>query len=234
MDRPLSPMPHHVAIIMDGNGRWANARFLPRAMGHRQGAQSLKTAIQACREWGIPYLSVYVFSTENWTRPNEEVSFLMSFLGEMLASQTPELIKNDVRIRVCGNLDPLSAHLKTQIQESEGASAHCNSLQLNLLINYGGRDDIIQAVKRHVTSHGIDSLTPATISQSLYTAGIPDPDMVIRTGGDIRISNFLLWQSAYSELFFLDILWPDFNKEVFHSVVEAYRSRERRFGGVHA
>lgn len=231
----LAAMPTHVAIIMDGNGRWAKSRFLPRSMGHRQGAQSLKTTIQACREWGIGYLSVYVFSTENWSRSQDEVGFLMGFLVEMLTSQTPELIQNDVRVCVMGNRSVLSDDIQRQIEASEQASAHCQSLQLNLLINYGGRDDIVQAV-RQLVSQGVaaSDVTEARIAAHLYTKGIPDPDVVIRTGGDVRISNFLLWQSAYAEYFFIPTLWPDFNRAAFESVLTTYRSRERRFGGVHA
>ena len=231
----LAAMPAHVAIIMDGNGRWAKSRFLPRSMGHRQGAQSLKAAIQAAREWGIRYLSVYVFSTENWSRSPDEVTFLMGFLTDMLQSQTPELIANDVRVCVMGNRLVLSEAIQRQMAQSELDSAHCQSLQLNLLINYGGRDDIVQAVRQLVSQGvGASEVTEDRLSAHLYTQGIPDPDIVIRTGGDVRISNFLLWQSAYSEYFFIPTLWPDFTRDVFESVITTYRSRERRFGGVHA
>jgi len=231
----LAAMPAHVAIIMDGNGRWAKSRFLPRSMGHRQGAQSLKVAIQAAREWGIRYLSVYVFSTENWSRSQDEVTFLMGFLTDMLVSQTPELIENDVRVCVMGNRVVLSEDLQRQIASSESASAHCQSLQLNLLINYGGRDEIVQAVQQLI-AQGVSAseVTESRVAAHLYTKDIPDPDMVIRTGGDIRTSNFLLWQSAYAEYFFIPTLWPDFNRAAFESVLTTYRSRERRFGGVHA
>jgi len=228
-------LPAHIAIVMDGNGRWAKKRFMPRVVGHKHGAESLRRTINQCGKLGIRFLSVYVFSTENWKRSTDEVSFLMGFIRDMLIQETPKLHAQHVKIKVLGDLAQLSPELSAQIQKSESITANNDRLQFNLLVNYGSRREIVQAVEKiaHDLSTGVlTTIDEAAISDRLYSAGIPDPDIVIRTGGDTRISNFLLWQSAYAELFFLDILWPDFDEAQLVSVIQQYQRRDRRFGGV--
>jgi undecaprenyl diphosphate synthase len=227
-------LPAHVAIVMDGNGRWAKKRFMPRVIGHKNGAESLRTAIETSATLGIRMLSVYAFSTENWKRPNDEVSFLMGFIKEMLVQETPKLHAQNIRIRILGDIKGLNESIQAQIKQSESITANNTRMQLNILINYGSRREIVQAVQAISQNPELsgDAITEETISDHLYTSGLPDPDILIRTGGDSRISNFLLWQCAYSELFFLDLLWPDFNRDAFISVLTQYQSRERRFGGL--
>jgi len=228
-----SRIPAHIAIIMDGNGRWAKRRFLPRNVGHRQGAEALRTTIKACAELGIRYLTAYTFSTENWKRPKEEVSFLMGFLKEMLIKETPELHKQNVILKCLGDLSELPEDVQQQIKISENQTQTNSGLQLNLMINYGSRREIIQAIQ-HLIAHSKNpkDITEDLVSQAMYTQNIPDPDILIRTGGDVRISNYLLWQIAYSECFFLDTLWPDFNKKILVDVLAAFEKRDRRYGGL--
>ncbi len=232
-------MPAHIAIVMDGNGRWAKKRLMPRTIGHRQGAEALRSTIKACSELGVRYLSVYVFSTENWKRPPEEVQFLMGFLKEMLVKETPKLHQQDIKIKVLGDIAPLSRALQDQIQASEHQTKTNTGMQFNLLINYGSRHEITQGIQSIVSAVQSGELNPATIddttlSHHLYSKGIPDPDIIIRTGGDVRISNFLLWQCAYSELFFIDTLWPDFDRGKLVQLIQTFQTRDRRFGGVKA
>lgn len=228
-------IPQHVAIIMDGNGRWAKRRLLPRKMGHKQGAEALRTAIHSCAELGIRYLSVYVFSTENWKRPEEEVSFLMNFFTDLIQKEAPELNRQGVCVRVLGDLAELDSKLQEKIKNTEKQTENNTRLQLNLMMNYGSRRELTQACQSladKVKAGELSTITESDISEKLYTKSIPDPDILIRTGGDTRVSNFLLWQIAYSECFFLDQLWPDFCRETLLSVVKDYQHRDRRYGGL--
>lgn len=243
--RPLSPeeiaaclaagllperLPSHIAIVMDGNGRWAKQRFMPRIVGHKNGAESLRATIKTCAALGIQVLSVYAFSTENWKRPEEEVSFLMGFIKEMLAKETAALHTENIKIRVLGDLQALDSSIQAQIEKSETLTQQNDRMQFNILINYGSRREIVHTM--NVLAKTNTPITEDSVSEHLYTGGLPDPDVLIRTGGDHRISNFLLWQCAYSELFFLDTLWPDFDKHALIDVIKKYQSRERRFGGL--
>lgn len=208
---------------------------MPRVVGHRNGAESLRSTIKACADFGIRYLSVYVFSTENWKRPDDEVSFIMGFIKEMLVQETPKLHEQNIKIRILGDIAELNPALQSQIKESEAITSSNTRLQFNLLINYGSRREIVQAIQqitKDVASGVLTTIDDASVSDRLYTSGIPDPDIMIRTGGDTRISNFLLWQCAYSELFFLDVLWPDFDRAQLLSVLTQYQTRDRRFGGL--
>ena len=199
----LTRIPQHIAIIMDGNGRWAKKRLMPRNFGHRQGQKQLKKTLINCVKLGVKYLSVYVFSTENWRRPEEEVSFLLKFLKSTIQDELNELIKEGVRLKFLGDLSQFDQSLLDIISDSESKTNDNTNIQLNVMLNYGGRREIIDAIKTYVKNGGdIDSLTEDNLQPCLYTEGIPDPDILIRTGGDLRISNFMLWQAAYSEFFF--------------------------------
>ncbi len=224
----------HVAIIMDGNGRWAKQRLMPRHFGHREGAEALRRTIKAAVELGIRYLSVYTFSTENWKRPTEEVDFLMGLFVKLLKSELDLFVKHEIRLRCLGDLSQLPRDLQVKIVETEQKTTGFTKLQLNLMLNYGGRAEIVRACNTLVQGASSERMiiTEEDLSAALYTSGTPDPDILIRTGGDFRISNFLLWQCAYSELFFLPILWPDFNKETLEQVLQEFKTRERRYGGV--
>lgn len=226
-------IPQHVAIIMDGNGRWAKKRFMPRTVGHQQGAEALRETLKACAELGIKYLTVYVFSTENWARPIEEVQFLMKLLKKLILEEVPALNEAGAKVKCLGALEALDSDLQDNIREAEKKTAHNEVVQLNLMINYGAKSELLQAVKTVVSKYpNPEELNEASFSNCLYTVGIPDPDILIRTGGDFRLSNYLLWQLAYSELFFLDILWPDFGRDSLIDVVRQFQKRERRFGGI--
>ncbi len=228
-------IPTHVAIIMDGNGRWARARGLPRLAGHRAGTENLRRIIEACVEFGIRYLTIYAFSTENWARPKDEVEGLMGILEEVIDREVPELHQQGVQIRHIGALEGIRPELQRKIQEAVELTRHNQRLVLVVAFNYGGRAEIVHAV-RQMLAAGLkpEDVTEATVAQYLYTAGIPDPDLVIRTSGEQRISNFLLWQTAYSEWYFTPVYWPDFDKEELRKALEAYSRRERRFGRVSA
>ncbi len=230
-------LPKHIAIIMDGNGRWARARGLPRIEGHRQGANSVEAALTACGELGIPYLTLYAFSNENWKRPKEELDFLMGLLKTYLANQTDRLIKNGVRLQVIGRRNSLS---KDVIQAIDLAIEKCKGgtkQTLILAINYGSRQEIVDAV-REIASEtqsgtlSVDAIDETTIANHLYTRDYPDPDLLIRTSGEMRISNFLLWQISYAELLVTDKAWPEFGKEDLYAAVAEYGKRERRFGAI--
>jgi len=228
-------LPVHVAIIMDGNGRWAEARGLPRSVGHRQGTESLKEIVKACGEWGIPILTVYAFSTENWRRPQEEVDFLMDLLAEVLRNELETLHKEGVRIVPIGRLDDLPKQVRSKVDEAARLTADNLSLKLNMAISYGGRLEIVDAVQKLLTKAATGEPVIADeelLSQCLYTAGDPDPDLIIRTGGERRLSNFLLWQSAYAELYFSDVMWPDFTPDHLRQALVEYGKRDRRFGGI--
>ena len=224
--------PQHIAIIMDGNGRWAEKHFLPRLAGHQAGTENLREIIKACVEFGVKYLTVYAFSTENWKRSPDEVSGLLKILAESLEKELGELHKQGVQLRHIGRLERLNAELSKKIRAAMELTKNNQRLVLNIAWNYGGRDEIVYAVEQ-VVKEGIKSneVNEETISRHLFTANLPDPDLVIRTSGEMRTSNFLPWQTAYSEWYFTPILWPDFKKPELEKAIEAYNQRERRFGG---
>jgi undecaprenyl diphosphate synthase len=228
-------VPRHVAIIMDGNGRWARSRKLPRLEGHRQGAKAVRRAVEFCRRNGIPFLTLYAFSTENWQRPASEISGLMKLLSQFLNSELDEIHSNDIRVTTIGDLGRLPRNLVARIEAAKQKTSGNRSMVLNIALSYGGRQDILQAVQSVAKSLKAgdlvrDQVTEELFSQHLWTSGLPDPDLLIRTGGEIRISNFLLWQCAYTELYFTPVLWPDFGEAAFEEAVREYQSRQRRFG----
>ena len=225
-------LPRHIGIIMDGNGRWAKARGLPREMGHKAGSKVVGEIIRHCKKIGISYVTIYAFSTENWKRPQKEVDALLDLLRRYL-SNMEEYQKENARLRVLGEVDPLPADLRESIRRAERESAGNTAITVNIALNYGGRGEIVQGVKR-LLAEGIppEEITEEALSQRLYTAGMPDPDLIIRPSGECRLSNFLLWQSAYSELLFMDVLWPDFTPEHLNYALHQYARRDRRFGGV--
>ena len=225
-------VPVHVAIIMDGNGRWAAAHHLPRMAGHREGTENLRRVITACVEFGIKYLTIYAFSTENWKRPRDEVFGLMQIMAEALKNEVAELHQKGVRINHIGRLEKLDDALREGIINAVELTKSNDRLILNVAWNYGGRDELVHAVQR-IMVKGIspEAVTEATIAENLFTAGMPDPDLVIRTSGEQRVSNFLTWQSAYSEWYFTETLWPDFDKEELRKAILDFGSRNRRFGG---
>lgn len=235
-DKPLK-IPQHVAIIMDGNGRWARQKFLPRQFGHKEGVNSLKRIVKHCVHLGIKVLTVYAFSTENWARPEEEVSFLMSLMEKTIHTEIQELDEQGVRIRMIGDRTTLSQQYRQLWERAEERTHSNNILQLNIAFNYGGRNEIVNAARSLIQDVLAGKLTFADIteqqfSNALYTQNLPDPDLIIRTGGEYRMSNFLLWQAAYAEWYFTDVLWPDFGTEEFEKALESYTYRERRFGRV--
>jgi undecaprenyl diphosphate synthase len=223
--------PAHVGIIMDGNGRWALSRGLPRLAGHRAGVENLRRIITACVEFGIKYLTIYAFSTENWGRPPEEVQGLLFILDEVLQRELAELHKEGVQLRHMGRLEGLAPTTQKKVREAIELTKNNQRLTLNVAFNYGGRDEIVQAI-RQMIADGVKpgEVTDELVSRYLYTAGQPDPDLIIRTAGELRISNFLLWQGAYAEYYAADVYWPDFDKREFRRALEHYASRERRFG----
>ena len=224
----FSAVPHHIAIVMDGNGRWARRRLLPRVAGHRQGVESLRRCIRACAERGVKVLTVFAFSSENWNRPEDEVSGLMELMGKALTREVPELKKNGIRLYFVGDRQSLSERMRQGLTQAEGQTADNARMVLNVCFNYGGRWDIAQAAAR-LAARG-EPITEAALGRAMALAHVPDPDLLIRTGGEQRISNFLLWQCAYSELYFSDRLWPDFDEAALDEAIAAYAARERRFG----
>jgi undecaprenyl diphosphate synthase len=236
-ERPLDVapdrLPRHVAIIMDGNGRWALARGLPRIAGHRAGTENLRRIIRASVEFGVQYLTIYAFSTENWGRPIEEVRGLMHILEDVIDRELAELHGEGVQLRHIGRLERLAPKLQRKVLESIELTKNNDRLILNVAFNYGGRDEIIQGIQR-MLHDGVrpESVTDALVGQYLYTAGVPDPDLIIRTSGELRISNFLIWQAAYSEWYITPTFWPDFDKQEYRRALETYGQRDRRFGGV--
>ncbi|OGI23619.1 MAG: di-trans,poly-cis-decaprenylcistransferase [Candidatus Melainabacteria bacterium RIFOXYA12_FULL_32_12] len=225
----------HIAIIMDGNRRWAKKHLLPSMSGHNAGVKSLKTIVSHAAEIGVKYLTVYAFSTENWGRKKEEVDFLMMLLGETVKKELDELHKNNVKIRIIGNMENLNPELQKILEYSMNVTAANTGLNLQVAINYGSRDEITQAMKKIVKDVQAEKLSPDDInsdliSNYLYTSDIPDPDLLIRTGGDQRLSNYLLWQLAYTEIYVSDTLWPDFGKDELDEAVAEFAKRERRFG----
>lgn len=230
-------IPGHIGIIMDGNGRWAKKRGLPRTAGHRAGIDAVKKVVRACGELGVSYLTIYTFSTENWGRPKLEVSMLMELFVEVTLREIEDLNKNNVRLRAIGDLEKLPKKTRKVLLDGIDRLSGNTGLTLNLAVNYGGRAEIVNAAKKfaHDASANpgmIDSLDEKKFNGYLYTHGSPDPELIIRTGGDCRISNFLLWQAAYAEIFITDTLWPDFNKECLVKAIDDYSRRDRRFGKV--
>jgi len=221
-------IPRHIAIVMDGNGRWAKRRLLPRVAGHRQGMESLRRCIQACLTRRVQVLTVFAFSSENWRRPADEVSHLMELLAKALAREVPQLADAGVRIHFVGDRQSLADHVRQGFTQAEDDTAHNGKLTLNICFNYGGRWDITQAAAR-LAERG-EPVTEAALAGALALAHVPDPDLLIRTSGEQRLSNFLLWQCAYSELFFSERLWPDFDEAALDEAIAAYGARERRFG----
>lgn len=225
----------HVAIIMDGNGRWAIQRGLPRLAGHRAGTENLRRIITASVEFGIKYLTIYAFSTENWGRPPEEVQGLMRILEDVIDKELGELHKEGVQLRHIGRLERLDPKIQEKVLYAIDLTKNNNRLVLNVAFNYGGRDEIIYAIQRMIRD-GIraEEVNAETVSRYLFTAGVPDPDLIIRTSGELRVSNFLIWQAAYSEWYITQTYWPDFDKEEYRKALEAYAQRDRRYGGVTA
>ncbi|MDH4470263.1 MAG: isoprenyl transferase [Verrucomicrobiae bacterium] len=233
----LKSPPRHIAIVMDGNGRWAKERGWIRIKGHEQGAQSVQECLTACLEVGVEYLTLYAFSSENWKRPQLEVQGLMLLLEQYLGNKIEEMNRNGIRFSAIGRLEELPRSVQQRLHKAIAATAHNKKLTLTLALNYGSRNEIVDAVKviAQKVAHGTldpKSINEELISEHLYTAGMPDPDLFIRTSGEYRISNFLLWQLSYSEITITPKLWPDFKKEDLLAAIEEYTSRERRFGGV--
>jgi undecaprenyl diphosphate synthase len=219
----------HIAIIMDGNRRWAKERNLPSAVGHKKGVDALKATMRACDDFGIKYLTVYAFSTENWNRKPEEVNFLMDLLGQTLKTELKEMDENNVVISFIGDTTKLSDKLQKILKNAVETTKNNTGVNLQIAFNYGSRDEIVNAVK-HIVKEGITDITEETISKHLYTSEIPDPDLLIRTGGEMRVSNYLLWQIAYSEFIVIPEYWPEFDKEKLAQCVTEYKRRNRRFG----
>lgn len=231
----ITPKPKHVAVIMDGNGRWANAQGLSRIAGHKQGVDSVKRLIKGCLEHEIKYLSIFAFSSENWNRPEKEVGALMELLSNALETQTKKLNENNVRLRLLGDLSKFSLSIQSLAEKAHQETANNTALYFSVAINYGGRWDITQACRQLADKVASGQLQPSEISETLIedhlsTAGIPDPDLFIRTSGEYRISNFLLWQAAYAEFYFTEVLWPDFDEDAFTDALLKYTHRDRRFG----
>ena len=230
-------IPKHIAIIMDGNGRWAKERGLPRAAGHRKGIDRIKEILKAADKLGVKYITFFAFSTENWQRPKKEVDMLMHALDNFLRNQLRDLNKNNIRLIVIGEDDPLPEYLRKRIKEAEDSTRNNSGLVAIIALNYGGRTEIINAAKKFALDvasgrETADNLTPELFSGLLYTAGIPDPDLLIRTSAEMRISNFLLWQLSYAELYFPKKYWPEFSPKDLEKAIKEYQNRERRFGGV--
>jgi len=227
-------LPRHIAIVMDGNGRWAAKRSLPRTAGHAAGAETFRRVATYCKNIGIEYLTVYAFSTENWKRTADEIEAIMGLLEKYLYESLEKMEKDRVKMKFLGDTSVLSPKLRELIAETEEVSKKYDGVQVNVCLNYGSRDEILRAVERYAAEHQNrdEPLTEEVFSKYLYTADIPDPDLVIRPSGEYRLSNFLLWQSAYSEYYFTDCLWPDFSERELDKAIVAYQSRERRFGGV--
>ncbi|HEY8462696.1 MAG TPA: isoprenyl transferase [Bacillota bacterium] len=234
---PLKKIPRHVAIIMDGNGRWATERGLPRTAGHQAGLERIRDAVKLCLEVGVKYLTLYAFSTENWSRPQEEVSFLMRLFEDALTREVDELHRQDVRVKFIGFRTGLNPNLVRLMDESEAKTANNQALVLNLAINYGGRAEILNACQQIARAAKDGSLDPERLTTEvfnsyLFTTGQPDPDLLVKPGKEVRISNFLLWQMAYTEFYFSDLYWPDFGEAALREAFEYYSRKERRFGGI--
>ena len=230
-------LPRHIAVIMDGNGRWAKRRGLPRTAGHKVGAEVFRKIATYCKELGVEYLTVYAFSTENWKRPADEVNTIMGLLKQYMLEAIDSMERDQIRLRFLGDLSALSPELQELARRTNEISSHIQGFQANVCLNYGGRDEIVRAAQRFAARCAAgerrpEELTEDMFSDLLYSAGVPDPELVIRPGGETRISNFLLWQSAYAEYYFTDVLWPDFGPEELDKAIDAFNARDRRFGGV--
>jgi len=228
-------LPGHLAIIMDGNGRWARARMLPRIMGHRKGVQTVRLIVEECSKIGISYLTLFAFSAENWSRPKSEVRSLMTLLKKYIRMEVPRMMRNNIRFNVIGNRSDLPADVACGLDDAMNSTAANSGMTLTLALSYGSRQEILHAARRvaaDIRSGSIspDDLSEDSFSQYLYTATLPDPDLLVRTSGEMRISNFLLWQLAYTELYFTEVNWPDFNKDELYRALADYQQRERRFG----
>ena len=233
----FSRLPRHIAIIMDGNGRWAKKRSLPRTAGHAAGAETFRTIATYCKDIGIDYLTVYAFSTENWKRPAEEVGAIMGLLKKYLLEAIGQMERDRVKMEFFGDLSPLTPELRELCERTREISRHYEGCQVNICLNYGGRDEIVRAARAYAQDCIDGRADPNHLSQDwfggyLFSRGVPDPDLVIRPSGELRLSNFLLWQAAYAEFYFTDVLWPDFSKTELHRAIASYQSRDRRFGGV--
>jgi undecaprenyl diphosphate synthase len=231
----LKRLPRHIAIIMDGNGRWAEQHAMGRILGHKKGAESVRAAVRTCRQIGIRYLTLYAFSMENWLRPEAEVSALLNLLKEYLETEVQEMMDQDIRLVAIGNLDSLGETILSKIKEVSVRTSRNQGMTVILALSYGGRDEIAAAARRMVSDGLAGKISPDDVTKELcadylYTAGLPDPDLLIRTGGEYRISNFLLWQMAYTEFYFTEVLWPDFRDRHLLKAVDDYQKRERRFG----
>jgi undecaprenyl diphosphate synthase len=230
---PLEKVPQHVAIIMDGNGRWALQRGLPRLAGHKAGTENLRRVIRSTVEFGVKYLTIYAFSTENWGRPPEEVKGLMYILEDVIDRELNELHKEGVQLRHIGRLERLAPSLQEKVLDAIEVTKNNDRLILNIAFNYGGRDEIVQAIQRMMKDGVLpENVTDELVSQYLYTVGVPDPDLIIRTSGELRVSNFLIWQAAYSEWYITPTFWPDFDKEEYRRALETFSHRDRRYGKV--
>lgn len=228
---PLSKIPTHVAIIMDGNGRWANARGLPRLAGHRAGTENLRRVIRACVEFGIQYLTIYAFSTENWGRPQDEVEGLMHIMEEVIDKELKELDEEGVQIRHMGHLEHLNPALAEKVRGAIHQTRNNNRLILCLAFSYGGRDEIVCAIRQMIADGlNAEDISEEQVGRYLFSAGIPDPDLIVRTSGEMRVSNFLIWQGAYAEWYVTPTLWPDFDREALIVAIHEYGKRDRRFG----
>ncbi|MEH2169615.1 MAG: isoprenyl transferase [Nostoc sp.] len=232
-------IPQHIAVIMDGNGRWATSRGLPRIAGHRQGAKTLKELLRCCKDWGIKALTAYAFSTENWQRPVEEVDFLMHLFERLLRRELAQMHQEGVRISFIGDLSALPKSLQTEMERSMTETLNNQAIHFTVAVNYGSRNEITRVCRQvaQLVQQGelsAQEVNESLVEQHLYTADTPEPDLLIRTSGEMRLSNFLLWQMAYTEMYFTDILWPDFNREAFHQALLSYQNRDRRFGQVKA
>ena len=228
--------PRHIAIILDGNGRWAKKRGLPRTAGHAAGSETFRKIATYCKNIGVEYLTVYAFSTENWSRPEEEVKAIMKLLDKYLMEAIATMERDHIKMKILGNVEGLSPELQKKIEKTNEISSRYSGFQANICLNYGGRDEIVSAARKYAADVAAGK-APSDIDEKgfsdyLYSAGIPDPDLLIRPGGEKRISNFLLWQCAYSEFYFTDVLWPDFGPEELDKAIEEYNRRDRRFGGV--
>ena len=234
----VDPVPRHIAIILDGNGRWAKRRGLPRTAGHAAGSENFRKIATYCKNIGVQYLTVYAFSTENWSRPEDEVKAIMKLLDKYLHEAIATMERDHIKMKILGDVSALSPSLRAEISETNEISARYEGFQANICLNYGGRAEILQAAKRYAADlaagKASQELDESGFSNYLYSAGIPDPDLLIRPGGEKRISNFLLWQCAYSEFYFTDVLWPDFSTEELDKAIEEFRRRDRRYGGVKA